>query len=400
MKRAIIIGAGIGGLTAALSLHRTGWDVEIYEAVASLAPLGVGINLLPHGSGVLHDLGLGAKLDETGIRTRAIEYRTRFGQCIMVDPRGVEAGFAHPQYSIHRGRLQFVLLDAVRARIGADCVRTGMPIRSFSQDRAGVTAHFDGVTVRGDVLIGADGIHSTVRRQMYPQEGPPHYEGVMMWRGAHEQAPFGDGRTMMIAGNHDRKVVCYPISEQARRRERALINWVAEVRYDTPRPLNPGEWTRQGTRDFIERFADFRNDLIDFPALFRATEQIYEYPMIDRDPLPCWTDGRATLLGDAAHPMYPIGANGASQAILDAAALAQALSDRDVPEGLEAYEADRRPLANAVVLENRRYGPEKVLDLADARVTGPEDRLEDMIASEELEAVAREYRAVAGFQRK
>ena len=399
MKKAIIIGAGIGGLTSALSLHAAGWTVEVYEAVTELAPLGVGINLLPHGSAVLHRLGLGDRLDDTGIRTRAIEYRTRFGQLIMTDPRGIEAGFDYPQYSIHRGQLQFLLLAAVRERLGHDSVRTGMPIHRYSQDAGQVTAHFAEGRATGSVLIGADGIHSTVRRQLFPADGPPHYEGVMMWRGAHEQAPFGDGRTMMIAGNHDLKVVCYPISEAARRHGRALVNWVAEVRFDTPRPLNPGAWTRQGSREFIDRFAAFRNDVLDFTALFRATETIYEYPMIDRDPLPHWTDGRVTLLGDAAHPMYPIGANGASQAILDAEALAAALQRGDPLAGLAAYEAERRPTTTAVVLENRRYGPEKVLDLADARITGPDDRIEDLIPPEELEAVARDYRAVAGFQR-
>jgi len=406
--KAIVAGAGIGGLTAALALHRAGWQVQVCEAVAELRPLGVGINLLPHGSAVLHDLGLGMRLARLGIRTRAIEYRTRFGQLITADPRGVEAGFATPQYAIGRGKLQFMLLEAVMERMGADTVRPGLRLAGFEQDEDGVTARFEDPaggpagSLRGDVLVGADGFHSAVRRGLYPDEGPPRYEGVMMWRGAHEQAPFGDGRTMFIAGNHDVKFVCYPISEEARRRGSALLNWVAELRHDSPRPLHPGDWTRPGDRDFIPRFRGFAIEGLDIVALMTRTAEIFEFPMIDRDPLPRWSFGRVTLLGDAAHPMYPIGANGASQAILDAAALARALTGvqaKDLPAALTAYQDARLEPANRVVLANRQAGPEQVLDIADARITGPQDRIDDLIGREELEAVARRYRSLAGFTR-
>ncbi|MEQ8347898.1 MAG: FAD-dependent monooxygenase [Sneathiellaceae bacterium] len=405
--KAIVAGAGIGGLTAALALHRIGWQVQVCEAVAELRPLGVGINLLPHGSAVLHDLGLGLRLARLGIRTRAVEYRTRFGHLIAADPRGVEAGFAQPQYSIHRGALQFMLAEAAMERLGPQAIRTGLRLTGFDADGAGVTARFAAAgggadtSLQGDILVGADGFHSAVRAQLYPDEGAAHYEGVMMWRGAHEQAPFGDGRTMVIAGNHDVKFVCYPISEEARRRDRALLNWVAELRHDAPRPLHPGDWTRRGARDFIARFTGFGIDFLDIVALMEATEEIFEFPMIDRDPLARWSFGRVTLLGDAAHPMYPIGANGASQAILDAAALAQALAERpgDPAAALAAYQDARLAPANGVVLANRQSGPEKVLDIADARLTGPQDRIEDLISPAEVEAVASGYRAVAGFRR-
>lgn len=409
--RAIVAGAGIGGLTAALALHRIGWQVQVCEAVEELRPLGVGINLLPHGSAVLHELGLGMRLARLGIRTRAIEYRTRFGQRITSDPRGVEAGFATPQYAIGRGQLQFMLLEAVMERLGPDAVRPGLRLAGFEQGGDRVRARFEDAAgglaaeLEGDILVGADGFHSAVRRQLYPREGPPNFEGVMMWRGAHEQAPFGDGRTMFIAGNHDVKFVCYPISEEARRRGRALINWVAELRQDSPRPLNPGDWTRRGGRDFIPRFRDFAMGDLDIVALMEATGEVYEFPMIDREPLARWSFGRVTLLGDAAHPMYPIGANGASQAILDAAALARALAEGGAGEGgsvaaaLTAYQDARLEAANRVVLANRQAGPEQVLDLADTRVTGPRDRIEDLIPAAELEAVARRYRDLAGFAR-
>ena len=399
--RIAVAGAGIGGLAAALCLHERGFEVRVFEAVETLRPLGVGINLMPHGSGVLHGLGLGDALDAIGIRTRAIEYRTRFGHLIQSDPRSVEAGFEYPQYSVHRGELQFLLLETVRARLGEDAVAAGKAIAGFNQDARGVHVRFADVTdFDCDLLIGADGFRSRVREQLHPDEGPAHYEGTMMWRGANLQGPFADGRTMFIAGDHDVKFVCYPISNGAAGEGRALVNWVAEVRHDQPRAAEDADWTREGSRDFIAHFAGFRMPDIDVQDLLRRTEHITQYPMIDRDPLPWWTQGRVTLLGDAAHPMYPIGANGASQAILDARALAEALADEPGPAGLAAYESARRPATTKVVLTNRQAGPERVLDIAAARVKSPDDRIETLITPAELEEVAASYREVAGFHRK
>lgn len=396
-----IAGAGIGGLAAALCLHEKGFDVRLFEAVETLRPLGVGINVMPHASGVLHGLGLGATLDGMAIRTRAIEYRTRFGHLIQSDPRSVDAGFEYPQYSVHRGELQFLLLDEVRARLGQDAVVIGKAVTGFSQDESGVHVRLsDGTAVAVDLLVGADGFRSQVRRQLHPDEGPAHYEGTMMWRGANQQAPFADGRTMFIAGDHNVKFVCYPISGREAQQGKALVNWVAEVRHDQPRAAEEADWMREGDRDFIAKFLGFRMPDIDIPELLNATQMITQYPMIDRDPLPWWTKARVTLLGDAAHPMYPMGANGASQAIIDARALADALAERPGPEGLLAYEALRRPVTTNVVFSNRTSGPERVLDIAAARVTGPDDRIEDLISPAELEEVAAHYRQVAGFLKK
>lgn len=399
--RALIAGGGIGGLTTALCLHRQGMDVHVYEAVRQLEPLGVGINLLPHGAEVLHDLGLGARLDDTGVQTRAIEYRTRFGHVLTSEARGVDAGFRHPQYSIHRGHLQMLLLNAVRERLGDERIHLGHSLESFEQNDTSVTVHFEGSSTEpatGDLLIGADGFHSAVRRQLHPDEGPAHYEGMLLRRGAVEHEGFGDGRTMFIAGNHDLKVVCYPISEEARRAGRCLVNWVAEIRTDEPRSAEDADWDRVGGREFIEEYRGFSMPDIDLIGMMEETERILEYPMIDRDPLPWWTRGRVTLLGDAAHPMLPIGANGASQAILDSAALERALaSEPAIPGALETYEAERREATATVVISNRGYGPERVLDIADARLTGPDDRVEDLITPAEADEVARAYRAVAGF---
>ena len=401
MAEIAIAGAGIGGLTAALWLHKLGFAVRVFETVREVKPLGVGINIMPHASAVLHELGLADALDETAIRTRCIEYRTRFGQVIQSDPRSVEAGYPAPQYSIHRGELQLLLLRAVRELLGRDAVQTGMTVKGFDQTADRVTVFFEhGAAHQADILIGAEGLRSRVRAQIHPDEGPLRYEGTMMFRGAVEMPMIGDGRTMVIAGNHDMKFVTYPISEKLRRQGRALTNWVAELRHSAPRHIQDADWTRGATTDCVTPFNAFQLADMNVAEIIAATATVTEFPMIDRDPVDFWTVGRVTLLGDAAHPMYPIGANGASQAIIDAKTLAQALAADAGPDGLKAYEAERLPFTTNVVLSNRAGGPEKVLDLADARVSGPEDRIEDLIRPEELEAVAANYRTVAGFQKK
>lgn len=401
MTPVVIAGAGIGGLTAALCLHERGFPVQIFEAVAEIRPLGVGLNVMPHASAVLHGLGLANALDEIAVQTRCIEYRTKYGHLIQSDPRNVDAGFSAPQYSIHRGELQSLLLKEVRDRLGVDAVVSGKAVARFEQDERVVTVRFtDGECVECDVLIGADGLHSAVRAQIHPDEGPLHYEGTMMWRGAVATPPIGDGRTMVIAGDHDVKFVTYPISEQARRAGRALTNWVAELRRDRPRHIQDADWTRQSSREFIDAFRDFVLEDMDIAGLMEKTGTITEFPMVDRDPVAFWTVGRVTLLGDAAHPMYPIGANGASQAIIDARSLADRLAEQQGPDGLLAYEAQRRPATTEVVLSNRGSGPEKVLDIAAARVRGPNDRIEDLITPEELDDVAAGYRKIAGFRKQ
>jgi 5-methylphenazine-1-carboxylate 1-monooxygenase len=404
--RALVIGAGIGGLTVALKLHARGIEPLVFESVPEIRALGVGINLLPHGTRELIGLGLGEMLAANGIETRALRYLSQYGQEIMEDPRGRAAGFRWPQYSIHRGALQMILLQAVRERLGPDAVRTGHHLTAFEQDGSGVVAVFGDKasgerrgSVRGDLLIGADGIHSAVRARLYPDEGPPSFSGMMMWRGIVESEPFLDGRTMIIAGHWNQEAVVYPVSREAARRGRSLINWVAMLRFGGERPRR-ADWSGRGRlEDFLPRFADWKFGFIDLPALFRMTERVLEYPVVDRDPLDRWSFGRVTLLGDAAHPMYPNGSNGAAQGILDAEALAAALggAEGDVVSALARYEAARRPATAAVVLSNRQFGPERVLQVAEDRIRGPEDDIGSVVTREELDQITRRYRRVAGF---
>ena len=331
--RVVVAGAGIGGLSAALSLHAAGIDATVIDSAASLRPLGVGINLMPHAVRELTELGLGDELEATGIPTAEMVHFDRHGNRIWGFASGRNIGYRWPQYSIHRGELQMILLAAVRARLGPDAVRTGTAFTGFSESSSQVAVRVrdrsSGVTsvLRADVLVGADGLYSGVRAQLHPGEPPPRWGGIMMWRGVVEGAPFLTGRTVAVAGaNAALKFVAYPISRQAERRGRALINWVAEVMLPASR-LDTADWDRTGrVEDVLPWFADWKFGWLDVPALITGAPRILEYPMVDRDPLPSWGTGRVTLLGDAAHPMYPIGANGGSQAVVDARVLAWSLA--------------------------------------------------------------------------
>jgi 2-polyprenyl-6-methoxyphenol hydroxylase-like FAD-dependent oxidoreductase len=401
--RVIVAGAGLGGLVAAIMLHRLGMDVTILEAVPALLPLGVGINVLPHGVSILYELGLEEQLKRTGIQTSAVEYRTQYGQLILRDPRGLNADNPFPQYSIHRGQLHRILLDAATAELSEGRIVTGHRVTGFSQAGNTVSVQAlrpDGATssFETDLLVAADGVNSAVCKQMHG-DLPLLFSGTMMWRGAIEREPFLDGQTMVVAGHHDAKIVIYPISEEARLRGRSLVNLVAEINIGRDTAIPSQDWNRPAdVSEFIHAFEDYKFDFLDVPAALRQTGSLFVYPMADRDALPFWSQGRITLLGDAAHPMYPIGANGASQAFLDADALEKALrAHADPIEGLRAYEAQRLSAAAAVVAANRAKGPEAVLQLAKERVTGPNDDVRALISKEEIDAITRSYQKVAGF---
>lgn len=398
--RVLIAGGGVGGLVLALALHARGIPATVCEAAAEVKELGVGINTLPHAISQLATLGLLEALDRVAIRTRELRYLNRFGQLIRSEPRGLFAGHAVPQFSIHRGRLHRVLWNVARERLGSDRVRPGMRLADFSQDDAGVVARFsDGTTIAADALIGADGIHSRVRALLHPDDGGIRWQGIFMWRGAVDWPAFEGGDVMVIAGDMDEKLVLYPIAEGSAPGRR-LTNWVVCARLGdgTAPPPRREDWSREGRlSDVLPRVRRFRIPWLDVEALVRATPTFWEYPMCDRDPLPWWTQGRVTLLGDAAHPMYPVGSNGASQAVLDAASLAEKIATLPVAEALVAYERERLPATRAIVESNRLGGPERVVDVVSARAPAGFARLSDVIAPEELDAIAKGYAQMAGF---
>jgi 2-polyprenyl-6-methoxyphenol hydroxylase-like FAD-dependent oxidoreductase len=395
---AIVVGAGIGGLATALMLHSRGIGAQIYEQADGLRELGVGINTLPQAIEELSSIGLLHRLDEVAIRTHELFYLNRLGQEVWREKRGMHVGHPVPQFSIHRGRLQGVLRDAVIERLGGQAIHTSSRLAGFSQDEAAVTAWFFDrndrhvATAQGDILIGADGIHSYVRRQLAPNEGPPKWNGLMLWRGARNWPVFLDGCSMIVAGGLEAKVVVYPIGA-GERPDTRLTNWAVIGRIAGPSSTPPlhQDWSRTGDwEDLHPHVAGFRLPGVDAAALMRETTTFWEYPMCDRDPLPHWTSGRVTLLGDAAHPMYPVGSNGASQAILDARALADALVGAEHPRaGLAAYEAERLPATAAIVLANRQGGPEGVIDAVEAVAPDGFDDVDKVLPYVEREAIVR-----------
>jgi 2-polyprenyl-6-methoxyphenol hydroxylase-like FAD-dependent oxidoreductase len=407
----LIAGGGIGGLAAALSLHRVGIACTVFEQVREPRELGVGINTLPHAIKELAALGLLDALDRAAIRTRELIYANRFGQVVWRELRGTDAGLEAPQFSIHRGKLLGVLLAAVRERLGPDAVRTGCRLVSFAERPDGIAATFEQrdtggmIEAIGDALIGADGIHSTLRALFYPDEGPPVWNGSMLWRGAAEWPTWIDGRTMIIAGGMGAKFVYYPIHADPARPEMRLTNWAVLVHVAEAAAVPPRreDWNRPGVLAELEPLVcdRFRLDFVDPLALIRASGEFYEYPLCDRDPLPRWSFGRATLLGDAAHPMYPVGSNGASQAVLDASALARHLTTGpDVAAALAAYDAERRPMTAEIVLNNRKGGPERVIDVLEARAPEGFTDVEEVAPFAEREAIVRGYATMAGFAKE
>jgi 2-polyprenyl-6-methoxyphenol hydroxylase-like FAD-dependent oxidoreductase len=405
--RIAIVGGGIGGMALALSLHDAGISgVDVYESARSIRELGVGINVLPHATRELAELDLLDRLEAEGIPTAELAFYTRHCQRVWSEPRGLAAGYRWPQLSIHGGALLGVLHRAVLERLGPERVHPGHHLSRFGQHADRVWAEFVGratgaarARIEADVLVGCDGIHSVVRRALVPGEGPPRWNGITMWRGVTEGAPFLSGRTMIVAGQLARVIVVYPVSRRQEAEGTALINWVAGVKNAPEQPLPMQDWERTACRsDVLEAFASFVFDFLDVPALIRRAPVVYQYPMVDRDPLPTWNFGRVTLLGDAAHPMHPVGSNGATQAIIDARMLARELSlQPSIEPAIAAYDAKRRPQMAALVAANRQGGPEQCLELVEQRAPHGFVDLEAVIARKELEAIASNYKRTAGF---
>ena len=400
----LIAGAGIGGLTLGLSLHQMGIRFRIFEAVPEIRPLGVGINVQPHAIRELFELGLEPGLEAAGLRTEEVAYFSAQGGLIWSEPRGTFAGYHWPQYSIHRGTLQMLLHDTLVARAGADVIARGQAVLDWAETAEGVAITLGERTTgtvsgraEGRVFVAADGINSRARARLYPKEGPAHWGGVMMWRGVTRGPRFLTGRSMAMAGRKACKFVCYPIEDYGD--GTCLINWIADRMMPKDYQWREQDWNRPGSlADFAPAFADWRFDWLDIPAVIAGAGPVFEYPMVDRDPLPAWTHGPMTLLGDAAHAMYPIGSNGASQAILDARVLAREL--RDHSEGraaLEAYDDARREKVNALVLANRGDGPDKVLDVVAERAPDGFSDIAEVMSRAELEQVAGAYKKLAGM---
>jgi 2-polyprenyl-6-methoxyphenol hydroxylase-like FAD-dependent oxidoreductase len=402
----IIAGGGIGGLTAALLLHKAGVRVKVFESVKTVKPLGIGINLLPHSVTILDELGLIPALQQIAVSSKALQYYNKFGQKFWEEPRGMYAGYKVPQFSIHRGKFQLLLLEEVIAAIGKENVFINHHLQTFRQTEDKVVASFinqsSGELIHeeiADALIGADGIHSVVRKYFYPNEGEPKFTGITLWRAVSEATPNLLKSSMVMIGNTMQKFVAYPIRED---NNSSTINWIAELRNENNTAPPKRDWNKRIDKEvFLPAFKEWKFDWLDVPGLIEAAVDVFEFPMIDRDPLPRWTFGRVTLLGDGAHPMYPIGSNGASQAILDAKALAENLvAYTDVKEALLQYESVRLQPTSKIVLTNRQNGPDKIMEIMEQRAPNGFKNLNDIISNEELETIANQYKKIAGFEMK
>lgn len=402
----IIAGAGPGGLTLALLLQQKGVAVHVFEAVQELKPLGVGINILPHAVRVYKTLGLQDSLAKIGVETSTLIWANKYGQTIKADPRGLQAGYNYPQFSLHRGQYQMLLYQAALKRLGQNALSTGHTLESWQDLNNGVEVHLRNGTnklikVKGACLIAADGIKSSARAKLYPNEGSPLYSGQIMWRGTSIAKPFLDRKTMVQAGTRAQKFVTYPITQEQTEGGSVVINWIAERSVPKWNKFNQN-WIDEVPKErFSKDFATWDFGWLNVPELINTAERIYEYPMTDRDPLVKWTHGAMTLLGDAAHPMYPIGSNGASQAVLDAECLANELaSGKNPKEAMQAYEDIRRPATAKIVQANRGDGPDIIMELAEQRAPNGFKDIRDVIPPEELERLLSQYKQTAGFSLK
>lgn len=402
----LIAGAGIGGLTTALTLHQIGVPCEVFESVREMKPLGVGINLQPNAVRELFDLGITeAELDEVGVPAKEWALVGLNGNDIYTESRGRLAGYNWEQYAVHRGKLQMLLYRKVLERMGADAVRMGARVTGYHRLADGsvsariADADDAGSARAASLLIGADGIHSAVRAQMHPAQPPIHWGGAIMWRGVTLARPIRSGASFVGLGTHKHRIVFYPISPPDPKTGLALINWIAEVTHDQADEKQLSGWFRQVAIDsFLHHFEGWSWDWLDVPSLLRGGGIAFENPMIDRDPVPSWVDGPVALLGDAAHAMYPTGSNGASQAIIDARVLGAMMCEHGAtPAALAAYDARLCGPISKLILRNRGAGPFGLLNLVDERCGGVFDNIDAVISPAERAAFMADYKAAAGF---
>jgi 2-polyprenyl-6-methoxyphenol hydroxylase-like FAD-dependent oxidoreductase len=400
-----IIGAGPAGLAAALRLHQQGFRPRIYETVAELRPLGVGIDVKVYGTKELEELGILQEFRAMSVDAKESIFYNKYGQEIYAELCGVHMGYLHEQRFVHRGYLQMLLHRTVVERLGEDAVVQGArTLRYTNNDDSTVTLdlrHADGTESRvtADLVIAADGINSVVRRQMHPASADPVYSGITMWRGTTLMEPFGSGSTILhIGAPQSSSMIVYPIANDFEGTGKVLVNWVVEARRDE----TVEDWNQVGTVDEIIGYYDQTDiPLLDVQEMLRNAREVYLFPLIRHDPLDTWIDGRVLLIGDAAHAMYPRGGNGACQAIVDGGALARNLAATDdVDAALKAFEAERLAAVNGIVMAHRGEGYEVIRRMVEDRTGGERfTDVEDVLPLAEADEIFSKYHRLVGQPR-
>ena len=404
----LISGSGIAGLTLGLTCQQLGFPFKIFESAKKIKPMGVGINIQPNAVRELFDLGFEDDLEKIGVKTKEFGTFTKKGLKIWTEPRGKVAGYNWPQYSVHRGQLQMMLYNRLINLAGKNCICTGWKVRDFKEIKSGISVEVVSANKKekkfeaGSVLIGADGIHSRVRKIIHPDEGGPIWNGAVLWRGTSESKPFRTGASMVMIGHASQRVVAYPITKTNKVSGKAIINWITELKFDSSKGWRKEDWSRKvNSSEFLPKFKDWKFDWIDIPELINNSEDIFEYPMVDRDPVKKWKKGKSLLIGDAAHPTYPVGSNGASQAIIDARKLGLNFINQGINEkALEKFEMENIKQANNLILANRKSGPDAILQLVEDICGGQFENISDIISEEKLSIHAENYKKTAGFSIK
>lgn len=402
-SRIAVIGGGVAGLGLALSLQQRGIACEVFEAATQIRELGVGITLLPHAMRELANLGVQSKLEAAGIENLESVFFNRHGQFIYKELRGRHGGSPFPEIGIHRGKLHRILYEETLSQIGPARMHLDHRCVGVEQDEQGVTIHFVDAagssrpSVRADIVVACDGVNSSIRRQFYPDEKLA-FAGINTWRGVTVQRPILSGKSYMRVGSiHTGKMVIYPIVNNVDGQGSQLINWMAEIQRESE---SMNDWNRPGRReDFEAIFANWKFNWLDVPALIANSQQILEYPMVDKDPVAQWTFGRVTFMGDAAHPMYPRDSNGSAQGLIDARTLAQLLATSAEPRAaLEAYQQARLEPTARVVRTNRSTPPDFINIKVDELTGGkPFGHIDEVISQEELRQISEDYKRIAGF---
>ncbi len=400
----VVIGGGIAGLTFALHMHARGIPCRVYESAPQVKELGVGITLLPHATREFCALGLEDKLRAVAIENRESVFFNRFGQFIYKEDRGRYGGYPFPEFGIHRGKLHRVLYEAALERLGPQALITNHGCTGVDQDENSVTVHFRETSsgaqlpsVRAAVAIAADGVNSTVRRQFYPDEKMA-FAGINTWRGVTRCKPFLTGRSYVRVGNIETgKMVIYPIVDDIDGEGNQLINWMAEIRQPS---VSMNDWNKPGRlEDFLPIYADWHFDWLDVADMIQRADQILEYPMVDKDPVPRWTFNRVTFMGDAAHPMYPRGSTGSAQSAIDARTLVDQIANHaDLREALQAYETLRLAPTAKIVQTNREFPPDYLIIKVDELSGGkPFRHIDDVISQDDLRTLSENYKKIAGY---